>query len=302
FQLPIWCMEILNLKDIKGLRNLCYRLYNMIVVATSLLTTYMYLCNKSIIFTFIYLFMFCATMENLNIHETQNTNANTKNLTPAELLDCCLVGKLLINKPIRFNALKDRLATLWKPNPTTVALDIADIWVQVHQLPYGFMNEQIGLLIDSHIGGSIKYDDTNNYSPWRKYMSLRVAINTQEPLKTGLSFQREQGQSGAIGTTANTNSSINDSWKHSLFGRVKVTCDPKTKKPTFFTGKTNMGNSVHTSEKQWAPLIFNEQDKQESESANSDHESAKQNNGPITVENVRAMNLRGRKFIHSARS
>ncbi|MCH79475.1 putative ribonuclease H protein [Trifolium medium] len=44
-----------------------------------------------------------------------------------------------------------------------------------------------------HLGGSIKYDDTNNYSPWRKYMRLRVAINTQEHLKTEWSFDCEQG-------------------------------------------------------------------------------------------------------------
>ncbi|MCI40930.1 hypothetical protein A2U01_0062163, partial [Trifolium medium] len=55
------------------------------------------------------------------------------------------------------------------------------------------MNEQIGMLVGSHLGGSIKYDDTNNYSPWRKYMRLRVAINTQEPLKTEWTFDREQG-------------------------------------------------------------------------------------------------------------
>ncbi|MCI87010.1 histone-lysine N-methyltransferase ATXR2, partial [Trifolium medium] len=28
-------------------------------------------------------------------------------------------------------------------DPNNVNLDTADIWVQVHQLPYGFMNEQI---------------------------------------------------------------------------------------------------------------------------------------------------------------
>ncbi|MCI02673.1 histone-lysine N-methyltransferase ATXR2 [Trifolium medium] len=70
----------------------------------------------------------------------------------------------------------------WR-GPNYIPLDTADIWVQVHQLPFGFMNEQIGLSIDSHIGGSVKYDDINNFSPWRKYMRLRVAINTQEPLK-----------------------------------------------------------------------------------------------------------------------
>jgi hypothetical protein len=239
--------------------------------------------------------------------------------------------------------------------PTTVALDNADIWVQVHQLPFGFMNEQIGMLIGSHIGGFIKYDDTNNYSPWRKYMRLRVAINTQEPLKIEWSFEREQGaevkvifkyeklgnfcfvcgilghtesgcskkhepgyaiaekkwgnfiraENGQLGGVASNKwlrgglntavndqngasrsaaTSINDIWKHSLFGRVKVVCDMKTKKMVFFKGI-----SVNSTETQWDPLNFKEQDKEGTESAGSSREQENQNRDIITVQNVRAM-------------
>ncbi|KAK2408369.1 hypothetical protein QL285_043886 [Trifolium repens] len=349
-------------------------------------------------------------MENLNIHESPNPNANTQNLTPAELLDCCLVGRLLTVKPIRFNTMKDRMSKLWQPShgvtisaieenrfmfqlyhhwdmeriyqggpwlfenhmlvlrklefgeePTTVALDSVDVWVQVHQLPFGFMNEQIGLLIGSHLGKSIKYDDTNNYSPWRKYMRLRVAINTQEPLKTEWSFEREQGAevkvifkyeklgnfcfvcgilghtenscrkkhevvyigaerkwgnfiraengflgggaapnkwlrgglntvadglNGATGTAASvgTNNSINVNRKHSLFGRIKVVCYPKTKKMAFFKG-----TPVNDSDLQWSPLTFTDQNKQETGSSSRGVEQERQNRDIITVENVRAV-------------
>ncbi|MCI27381.1 hypothetical protein A2U01_0048579, partial [Trifolium medium] len=100
------------IEDSKELRDCFIRLYIQIVETACLLTTtFMFTCNKHIAFAFLYLFLCCAAMENLNIHETvetNNSNANARNLTPAELLDCCLVGKLLINKPIRFNALKDR--------------------------------------------------------------------------------------------------------------------------------------------------------------------------------------------------
>ncbi|MCI40703.1 hypothetical protein A2U01_0061936, partial [Trifolium medium] len=78
-----------------------------------------------------------------------------------------------------------------------------------------------------------------------------------------------EARNGASDPLANANSSINNSWKHSLFGRVKVTCDPTTKKMSFFKGQTDVGNSARTSETQWAPLIFNEQDKQDAESSSN---------------------------------
>jgi hypothetical protein len=40
------------------------------------------------------------------------------------------------------------------------------------------------------------------------------------------------GRNGAQGTTS-TNPWINENWKHSIFGRVKVTCDQKTKEMNF---------------------------------------------------------------------
>ncbi|RHN39676.1 hypothetical protein MtrunA17_Chr8g0346391 [Medicago truncatula] len=36
------------------------------------------------------------------------------------------------------------------------------IWVQVHQLPFGFMDVSVGALVGSHIGKMVKYDEENN--------------------------------------------------------------------------------------------------------------------------------------------
>jgi 14-3-3 protein epsilon len=57
-------------------------------------------------------------MESLNINDVAGTghiNADQTTLTPEELLECCLIGKLMVNKPARFGALQDRLALLWQP-------------------------------------------------------------------------------------------------------------------------------------------------------------------------------------------
>jgi hypothetical protein len=94
------------------------------------------------------------------------------------------------------------------------------------------------------------------------------------------------GLNGATGTAASdgTNTSINVNRKHSLFGRIKVVCDPKTKKMAFF-----MGTPVNDSDLQWSPLTFTDQTQQETGSSSSGVEQERQSRDIITVENVRAI-------------
>ncbi|PNX63757.1 hypothetical protein L195_g061786, partial [Trifolium pratense] len=47
--------------------------------------------------------------------------------------------------------------------------------------------------------------------------------------------------------------------------------------------------SARTSETQWVPIIFNDQDKQAAEGSNNNSVPRKQNNSMIIVENVRAV-------------
>ncbi|XP_058761828.1 uncharacterized protein LOC131635240 [Vicia villosa] len=48
--------------------------------------------------------------------------------------------------------------TKFGEEPLALPLNEAEIWVQIHQLPLGFMNENIGVLIGEHIGKFIGYD------------------------------------------------------------------------------------------------------------------------------------------------
>jgi hypothetical protein len=63
----------------------------------------------------------------------------------------------------------------------TVPPDAVEIRTQIHQLPFGFMTEHIGILEGSRIGKFIKYDEYNNVGAWRKYMRVKVAMNVHEP-------------------------------------------------------------------------------------------------------------------------
>ena len=186
---------------------------------------------------FIYkLFFILLTLitKSVTIVMSSNTSQNASNghsqpehgQNNLDLLDCCLVGRWLSNKPIRFHATRTRLSHLWQPekkmdaaltennrflfqffdqgdmervlqtgpwhfdsypmllrklhfgeNPLTMPIDTMDIWVQVHNLPFGFMNEPMGSLLGNHVGKLLKYDFNNNFGPWRKYMRLRVSMD-----------------------------------------------------------------------------------------------------------------------------
>jgi hypothetical protein len=78
-------------------------------------------------------------------------------------------------------------------DPLAINLDVVEMWVQVFNLPFGFMNDTMGLLIGSHIGRFVKYDDYNNHGSWRMYMRIRVAVKVDEPLKKSFTFEKEDG-------------------------------------------------------------------------------------------------------------
>jgi hypothetical protein len=68
-----------------------------------------------------------------------------------------------------------------------------DFWVQVHNLPAGFMVEKVGRGLANYIGSFVEYDKNNNNSFWRKYMRIRVRVDVRRPLKK---CQKVKSQNG----------------------------------------------------------------------------------------------------------
>jgi hypothetical protein len=58
-----------------------------------------------------------------------------------------------------------------------------DFWVQVHNLPTGFMTERVGKTLANYIGAFVEYDKNNNGSFWREYMRIKVRVDIRQPLK-----------------------------------------------------------------------------------------------------------------------
>lgn len=146
--------------------------------------------------------------------------------------DLCLVGRFLIDKNIRFNSMKERMAAVWRPGKgvfikdlgkgrylfqfyhkidmlrvlnggpwvfdnhmlilgvvkagetlTKIPLNHVCFWVQIHDLPVGFMLEVVGQHLGNYIGSFVEYDAHNNDWAWRSYMRLKVNVDVRFPLK-----------------------------------------------------------------------------------------------------------------------
>ena len=57
-------------------------------------------------------------------------------------------------------------------NSISVPLFHVSFWVQVYELPAGFMSLGVGEQLGNYFGIYMEYDDTNNTGLWRTYMRI----------------------------------------------------------------------------------------------------------------------------------
>ncbi|KAL8477119.1 hypothetical protein ACS0TY_029431 [Phlomoides rotata] len=58
-------------------------------------------------------------------------------------------------------------------HPMAVPLASTNFWIQVYDLPIGYIAENIGRMLGNMIGSFLDYDVTNKSSMWRNYMRIR---------------------------------------------------------------------------------------------------------------------------------
>jgi 14-3-3 protein epsilon len=126
-------------------------------------------------------------------------------------------------------------------DPITTELDEAEMWVQIYNLPFGYMSPSIGEFIGSHLGRFIKYDDYNSYGAWRLYMRIRVAVKVNEALKKSLTFEKEDG--GIVHLHFKYEKLGVFCFECGLIGHSERFC-PKRLNPDFVEGEKGWGNFI----------------------------------------------------------
>lgn len=67
--------------------------------------------------------------------------------------------------------------------PRNVPMWHVNIWIQIYDLPTGFMTKAVNQQLGNFFGQFLEYDHKNNTSIWRELMRLRVRLDVRKPLK-----------------------------------------------------------------------------------------------------------------------
>lgn len=76
-------------------------------------------------------------------------------------------------------------------DPLIVPLNQIDMWVQIYDIPRGFLSENILKSVGSSIGTYIKTDPSTFVGGWKQYVRIRVSLNITKPLKRRVKIKRE---------------------------------------------------------------------------------------------------------------
>lgn len=79
-------------------------------------------------------------------------------------------------------------------DPAKVPLWHVNIWIQIHDLPMGYMTEAIGKALRNFFGEFLEYDTKNNTSIWRECMRLRIRLDVRKPLKRKKKIIKKDGK------------------------------------------------------------------------------------------------------------
>lgn len=79
-------------------------------------------------------------------------------------------------------------------NPAEVKTWYVNIWIQIHNLPMGYMLETVGKQLGNFFGEFLEYDAKNNTSIWRDCMRVRIRLDTRKPLKRKKKISKKDGK------------------------------------------------------------------------------------------------------------
>lgn len=68
-------------------------------------------------------------------------------------------------------------------DPTKVPFNEVEFWIQLYDLPSGYMAESVRKQLGNLFGSFVAYDESSNTSIWREYMRVRIKMDVRVPLK-----------------------------------------------------------------------------------------------------------------------
>lgn len=75
-----------------------------------------------------------------------------------------------------------------------VDLNEVKIWVQVRDVPKGFISENIMKSVGMYVGKYVKSDPANFDNTWKSYVRTGVTLDIRKPLKRHMKIKREGGE------------------------------------------------------------------------------------------------------------
>lgn len=80
-----------------------------------------------------------------------------------------------------------------RKDPLNVPLWHVNIWIQIHDLPKGFMLEAVGKQLTDFFREFVLYDAKNNSTIWLEYMRIKIKLDFRKPLKRKKKVKRKNG-------------------------------------------------------------------------------------------------------------
>lgn len=78
-------------------------------------------------------------------------------------------------------------------DPVKVKLWYLNFWIQLHNLPMGYMMESVGKQLGNFFGEFLEYDSKNNTSIWRDCMRIRIRLDIRKPIKRKKKIVKKDG-------------------------------------------------------------------------------------------------------------
>lgn len=77
---------------------------------------------------------------------------------------------------------------------TQIPLFNIPFWVQLHDVPTGFVTPMVGKHMENFIREFLEYDSKNNTGGSRPFMRIKVLVGLRNPLKTGKKLRKPEGE------------------------------------------------------------------------------------------------------------